>query len=283
MAAATSSRMMEAREAQCPTGYMGDGWDVAHAALFLASDDARYVTGAELLVDGGITAKIDLTAPPHRLNRPVHGNIVCCSDPSNTGLGVLPLGSGYRRMRRRDRAVTKSLSGGTDEAHRNQSSSDGNPGRRRVRRRVPHCRRRPQAVELKAATFMSPKHAINRGVIPALAKNLAEETGGSLTVKLFPSRSARQGPGPAIQAGGRQRGRDHIRHPGLHADHLPPHHGRRPARRGRFLAGGDGEDLEGLRPVPEIGIRRDQGAGAVLQLAAGADQPQESRSPSWPT
>ena len=51
-------RMMEAREAQCPTGYMGDGWDVAHAALFLASDDARYVTGAELLVDGGITAKI---------------------------------------------------------------------------------------------------------------------------------------------------------------------------------------------------------------------------------
>ena len=51
-------RMMEARDAQCPTGYMGDGWDVAHAALFLASDDARYVTGAELLVDGGITAKI---------------------------------------------------------------------------------------------------------------------------------------------------------------------------------------------------------------------------------
>ena len=51
-------RMVEARDAQCPTGYMGDGWDVARAALFLASDDARYVTGAELVVDGGISAKL---------------------------------------------------------------------------------------------------------------------------------------------------------------------------------------------------------------------------------
>ncbi|MDE0060509.1 MAG: SDR family NAD(P)-dependent oxidoreductase [Defluviicoccus sp.] len=51
-------RMIEARDAQCPTGYMGDGWDVARAALFLASDDARYVTGAELVVDGGISAKL---------------------------------------------------------------------------------------------------------------------------------------------------------------------------------------------------------------------------------
>ena len=50
------------------------------------------------------------------------------------------------------------------------------------------------AVELKAATFMSPKHPINRGVIPALAKNLAEETGGSLTVKLFPSGQLGKGP-----------------------------------------------------------------------------------------
>ena len=51
-------RMVEARDAQSPTGFMGDGWDVAHAALFLASDDARYVTGAELVVDGGISAKL---------------------------------------------------------------------------------------------------------------------------------------------------------------------------------------------------------------------------------
>lgn len=49
--------MWRAREAQCPMGHMGDAWDVAHAALFLASDEAKYVTGIELVVDGGITLK----------------------------------------------------------------------------------------------------------------------------------------------------------------------------------------------------------------------------------
>ncbi len=51
-------RMLELRAAQCPMGRMGDAWDVAHAALFLASDEARYVTGTELVVDGGLTAKV---------------------------------------------------------------------------------------------------------------------------------------------------------------------------------------------------------------------------------
>lgn len=50
-------RMLEARDAQCPMGHMGDAWDVAHAVVYLASDQAKYVTGTELLVDGGITAK----------------------------------------------------------------------------------------------------------------------------------------------------------------------------------------------------------------------------------
>jgi len=45
------------RDAQCPMGHMGDAWDVAYAALYLASDEAKYVTAAELVVDGGITAK----------------------------------------------------------------------------------------------------------------------------------------------------------------------------------------------------------------------------------
>ncbi|TDR94998.1 SDR family NAD(P)-dependent oxidoreductase [Enterovirga rhinocerotis] len=44
------------RHGQVPMGHMGDAWDVAHAALFLASDEARYVTGTEIVVDGGITA-----------------------------------------------------------------------------------------------------------------------------------------------------------------------------------------------------------------------------------
>lgn len=50
-------RMISVRDAQCPTGTMGDAWDVAHASLFLASDEARYVTGMNLVVDGGITCK----------------------------------------------------------------------------------------------------------------------------------------------------------------------------------------------------------------------------------
>lgn len=50
-------RMVEIRDRQCPTGKMGDAWDVAHAALYLACDEARYVTGANLVVDGGITAR----------------------------------------------------------------------------------------------------------------------------------------------------------------------------------------------------------------------------------
>ena len=32
---------------------MGTAWDVANAALFLASDEAGFITGASLLVDGG--------------------------------------------------------------------------------------------------------------------------------------------------------------------------------------------------------------------------------------
>ncbi len=37
-----------------PVGSMGSPWDVAWASLFLASDEARYITGSELVVDGGL-------------------------------------------------------------------------------------------------------------------------------------------------------------------------------------------------------------------------------------
>ena len=49
--------MWRARDSQVPMGHMGDAWDVANAALFLASDESRYVTGLELVVDGGLTVK----------------------------------------------------------------------------------------------------------------------------------------------------------------------------------------------------------------------------------
>ncbi|MBV9114674.1 MAG: SDR family oxidoreductase [Hyphomicrobiales bacterium] len=47
--------MIRARNALVPMGFMGDAFDVARAAVFLASDDARYITGVCLAVDGGLS------------------------------------------------------------------------------------------------------------------------------------------------------------------------------------------------------------------------------------
>ncbi len=49
--------MWKKRDAQVPMGHMGEAWDVANAALFLASDESRYITGIELIVDGGLTCR----------------------------------------------------------------------------------------------------------------------------------------------------------------------------------------------------------------------------------
>ena len=44
------------RHDQVPMGRMGESWDVANAVLFLCSDEAKYITGTELIVDGGLVA-----------------------------------------------------------------------------------------------------------------------------------------------------------------------------------------------------------------------------------
>jgi NAD(P)-dependent dehydrogenase (short-subunit alcohol dehydrogenase family) len=51
--------LLKQRLARIPLGFMGDGRDTAHAALFLASDEARFITGTEIVVDGGMTARCD--------------------------------------------------------------------------------------------------------------------------------------------------------------------------------------------------------------------------------
>jgi NAD(P)-dependent dehydrogenase (short-subunit alcohol dehydrogenase family) len=45
------------RNAMSPTGQMGDAWDVAHAAVFLASREAKYINGVLLPVDGGLSCR----------------------------------------------------------------------------------------------------------------------------------------------------------------------------------------------------------------------------------
>lgn len=46
------------RDAQVPLGKMGTAWDVAAASVFLASEEAGYITGVLLAVDGGLSARV---------------------------------------------------------------------------------------------------------------------------------------------------------------------------------------------------------------------------------
>jgi len=51
-----AAALVAKRHASVPIGRMGDAWDIAHAVLFLAADEARYITATHLVVDGGLTA-----------------------------------------------------------------------------------------------------------------------------------------------------------------------------------------------------------------------------------
>jgi len=51
--------LLAQRRKRIPLGFMGDGRDTASAVLFLASDEARFITGTEIVVDGGMTARCD--------------------------------------------------------------------------------------------------------------------------------------------------------------------------------------------------------------------------------
>lgn len=50
---ASAEEMIAARDAMSPTGKMGTAWDIARAAVFLASDEAAFINGVVLPVDGG--------------------------------------------------------------------------------------------------------------------------------------------------------------------------------------------------------------------------------------
>jgi len=59
MSGIDKAELIARRNAMVPLGAkMGDAWDVAYAALYLASDEARFVTGIALPVDGGQSARV---------------------------------------------------------------------------------------------------------------------------------------------------------------------------------------------------------------------------------
>jgi NAD(P)-dependent dehydrogenase (short-subunit alcohol dehydrogenase family) len=51
--------LLKSRVDRIPLGFAGDGRDTAAAVLFLASDEARFITGTEIVVDGGMTVRCD--------------------------------------------------------------------------------------------------------------------------------------------------------------------------------------------------------------------------------
>ncbi|KAG1478089.1 hypothetical protein G6F54_014016 [Rhizopus delemar] len=58
-AAGDVQALLDKRQKRIPLPFMGDGRDTANAVLFLVSDEARFITGTELIVDGGMSARCD--------------------------------------------------------------------------------------------------------------------------------------------------------------------------------------------------------------------------------
>jgi NAD(P)-dependent dehydrogenase (short-subunit alcohol dehydrogenase family) len=50
-------KLIAERGALVPMGHMGDAWDIAYATVYLLSDEAKHVTGTEIVVDGGLSAR----------------------------------------------------------------------------------------------------------------------------------------------------------------------------------------------------------------------------------
>ena len=58
--------IIKARDAKVPlNGKMGTAWDVANSALFLASDEAKFITGITLMVDGGVHLNVGGSGKPN--------------------------------------------------------------------------------------------------------------------------------------------------------------------------------------------------------------------------
>ncbi|MEC9308806.1 MAG: SDR family NAD(P)-dependent oxidoreductase [Chloroflexota bacterium] len=64
----TSEELLELRRKAGPLGFNGTPWDVAWAALFLASDEARWISGITLPVDAGLLAATPLAMYPYLKN-----------------------------------------------------------------------------------------------------------------------------------------------------------------------------------------------------------------------
>jgi NAD(P)-dependent dehydrogenase (short-subunit alcohol dehydrogenase family) len=54
----STAEVRASRDARVPRGRMGTAWDTAYAVLFLASDEAQFITGVVLPVDGGMSVRV---------------------------------------------------------------------------------------------------------------------------------------------------------------------------------------------------------------------------------